>query len=120
MCSYPADSSPSLSFGTILWSPLPHQARILLEVLIDRGIHFFIVQGQASNELISLVEEKVAQSHGKGLSIDWAPQYAVLNHPVSDNIRRVNSDQKATGYFLTNGGSNSTLEAIRAKVPIST
>ncbi|CAD6579906.1 MAG: hypothetical protein TREMPRED_002607, partial [Tremellales sp. Tagirdzhanova-0007] len=94
-----------ISFGTLFWPPSVLQAQVFLDVLVELGIRFVLVQGQATSDHVSVAEEKIRQSGGKGIMVRWAPQNAILNHP-------------GTGCFLTHGGSNSTLEAIRLKVPL--
>ena len=59
------------------------QARVLLDVLVELGIRFVLVQGQATPDHVSVAKEKISQSGGKGIMISWAPQNAILNHPVS-------------------------------------
>ncbi|WVW83988.1 hypothetical protein I302_106013 [Kwoniella bestiolae CBS 10118] len=91
-----------ISFGTLLYPANKQQLSILLDVLIALDKRFVLAQGLASEEIQDMANKKVAESNGKGIMLTWAPQFAILNH-------------KATGWFLTHGGLNSTMEAVRTR-----
>ncbi len=78
-----------------------------------------------SEELKAKVER-----YGNGFFSSWAPQQALLRHPVSvlrstpslvfsrRSTFRLYYRMQATGWFVTHAGLNSTLEAIHAGVPL--
>ncbi|OCF74549.1 hypothetical protein I204_04926 [Kwoniella mangroviensis CBS 8886] len=109
----PRDDKISLQDGHIkkfLDGALAEKGRnslsILLEVLISRDKRFILSLGIASPEIQVMVQEKLdRQGNGKGTYADWAPQLSILKH-------------EATGWFLTHGGANSVLEAIRTRTPM--
>ncbi|WVQ99615.1 hypothetical protein IAU59_006751 [Kwoniella sp. CBS 9459] len=94
-----------ISFGTLLFPAKKHQLAILLDVLIALDIRFVLAQGIASPDIQAMAREKIDASKGKGIYVDWAPQFGILGH-------------EATGWFLTHGGSNSTMEGLRMRVPM--
>ncbi|KAI0675038.1 UDP-Glycosyltransferase/glycogen phosphorylase [Trametes maxima] len=91
-----------ISFGTLDHGTSEIQKlRILLDVIAEFSIPFIM---SYAAELPEEVVEKL-KSYPKGLVVPWVPQQIVLAHP-------------ATGWFLTHGGHNSTLEAVTAGVPL--
>ncbi|WWC62068.1 uncharacterized protein I303_104658 [Kwoniella dejecticola CBS 10117] len=95
----------AVSFGTLLFPANIEQISIMIDVLIAQDKRFVLARGIASPEIQDLIAQKVDQSGGRGIHVDWAPQFAVLQH-------------EATGWFLTHGGSNSTMEAMRTRTPM--
>ncbi|KAI0645438.1 UDP-Glycosyltransferase/glycogen phosphorylase [Trametes meyenii] len=91
-----------ISFGTLNHGTSEVQKlRTLLDVVTELDISFIMSYATESPEEII---EKL-KSYPKGLVVSWAPQQIILDHP-------------ATGWFLTHGGHNSTLEAVAAGVPL--
>nr|XP_019046416.1 hypothetical protein I302_05163 [Kwoniella bestiolae CBS 10118]OCF25346.1 hypothetical protein I302_05163 [Kwoniella bestiolae CBS 10118] len=90
-----------------MFPPKPHQLSLLLDVLIRLNIRFILVQGVAPPELQKLARDKIQGSDyaDKAMLIQWANQYGVLSH-------------EGTGWFLTHGGSNSTMEGLRTRTPM--
>ncbi|OCF60703.1 hypothetical protein L486_00341 [Kwoniella mangroviensis CBS 10435] len=94
-----------ISFGTLLYSANLQQLSILLDVLITLDKRFILALGLASEEIQLMAKKKIDESDGKGIWLNWAPQYPILKH-------------KATGWFLSHGGANSTMEAMRTGTPL--
>ncbi|EJF59052.1 UDP-Glycosyltransferase/glycogen phosphorylase [Dichomitus squalens LYAD-421 SS1] len=93
-----------VSFGSLFWPTDPKKLHAVLGVLMDRNIPFVMSEAAVlSKRLPKEVQEKVVQ-YGYGLVSKWVPQQALLDHP-------------ATGWCLSHGGHNSTLETIMAGVP---
>ncbi|TBU34160.1 hypothetical protein BD311DRAFT_840885 [Dichomitus squalens] len=91
-------------FGSLFWPTDPKKLYAVLGVLMDRNIPFVMSEAAVlSKRLPKEVQEKVVQ-YGYGLVSKWVPQQALLDHP-------------ATGWSLSHGGHNSTLETIMAGVP---
>jgi UDP:flavonoid glycosyltransferase YjiC (YdhE family) len=85
----------------------------MLSVLREMDIPFILSTGGAKGDVRAVCDEMIRESSANGgdegqkwVMADWVPQADVLAH-------------QATGWFLTHGGSNSVLEAIRLKVPLS-
>ncbi|WVQ67587.1 uncharacterized protein L199_005789 [Kwoniella botswanensis] len=94
-----------ISFGTLLFPANLEQLSILLDVLISLDKRFILALGLSSEEAQLMAKEKIDNSDGKGIWLNWAPQYPILKH-------------KATGWFLSHGGANSTMEAMRTGTPL--
>ncbi|WVW83985.1 hypothetical protein I302_106010 [Kwoniella bestiolae CBS 10118] len=96
-----------ISFGTLMFPPKPHQLSVLLDVLIEHEIRFILVQGVAPMELQTLAREKITKNNytDKARLVQWVYQFGVLSH-------------EATGWFVTHGGSNSTMEGLRTRTPM--
>ncbi|WVW83986.1 hypothetical protein I302_106011 [Kwoniella bestiolae CBS 10118] len=100
------DSVIYISFGTLYFAPSLEQLSILLDVLISLDKRFILSLGIASPDIQTMVKDKFdSNGQGKGIYVDWAPQLSVLKH-------------EATGWFLTHGGANSVIEAMRARTPM--
>lgn len=69
------------SFGTLLWPPSVDQARIMLDVLVQLGVIFILVHGQATVGHVEVAKGAVARS--RGILIPWAKRHAILAHSVS-------------------------------------
>lgn len=74
------------SFGSILFAPTKDQLIHLLDVLEELDRQYILVQGNLNPDVRPGVREVMEERVGKnglGLLVDWAPQRAVLGHPVS-------------------------------------
>lgn len=93
---------------------------ILLDVLEEVGLRFIMAEGASPEEIKALMRDRIGKGENKGLFAPWAPQRAILSHPVSSasTIRdRAEETCQATGMFLSHGGSNSAMESILFQVP---
>ncbi|KAL4244955.1 hypothetical protein ABKN59_002821 [Abortiporus biennis] len=68
------------------------------------NIPFIMSHGSPWAVVPDEVKAKV-EKYGQGILSPWSPQQAILAHPV-------------TGWFVSHGGQNSTLEAITSGVPM--
>ncbi|EKM54549.1 glycosyltransferase family 1 protein [Phanerochaete carnosa HHB-10118-sp] len=93
-----------ISFGTVVWTTQPEKVWTFLDVLMDQKIPFIMAQASPFCHLTAEVAQRVKAS-GTGLITSWAPQQAILEHPV-------------TGWFVTHGGFNSITESIHAGIPM--
>ncbi|GJE97780.1 glycosyltransferase family 1 protein [Phanerochaete sordida] len=93
-----------ISLGTVFWPTQPEKMWTFLDVLLDKKIPFIMAH---ASPFCQLPEETVAKvkASGTGLFVPWAPQQAILEHPV-------------TGWFVTHGGFNGIVESIHAGVPM--
>lgn len=96
----------------------------MLDILIELGVRFIFVEGHATDDVCQMAQDKVKRSEGRGLSVKWVQQYAVLAHKV--NLANICSTYlidlitfQAVGSFVSHAGSNSAMESIRMKVPMS-
>ncbi|EKM51754.1 glycosyltransferase family 1 protein [Phanerochaete carnosa HHB-10118-sp] len=93
-----------ISFGTLIWTTQPEKVWTFLDVLVEKKIPFIMSHASPFSQVPDEIQAKVKAS-GTGLIVPWAPQQAILEHPV-------------TGWFLTHGGFNSIVESIYAGVPM--
>jgi hypothetical protein len=70
------------SFGTLQYPARLNQLACMLDVLVDLKLHFILADGIASDDIKAMVKEKVKNAKGRGLSVRWAQQYAILGHKV--------------------------------------
>ncbi|TBU34157.1 UDP-Glycosyltransferase/glycogen phosphorylase [Dichomitus squalens] len=93
-----------ISFGSMFWPTEPEKLWAVFDVLMERHIPFILSTSAVfAKTPPPEVQEKVAQ-YGDAMITDWVPQQYLLDHP-------------ATGWYLSHGGHNSTLETILAGVP---
>lgn len=73
------------------------------------------------------LQEKVSQ-YDNAIVADWVPQQALLDHPVRAPCPSplptscplswlTGHDLQATGWYISHGGHNSTLETIMTSIP---
>ena len=55
---------------------------ILLDVLEELGTRFIMAEGNAPDEIRTMMRERIGKGRSKGLLVTWAPQRAILSHPV--------------------------------------
>ncbi|RPD68621.1 UDP-Glycosyltransferase/glycogen phosphorylase [Lentinus tigrinus ALCF2SS1-7] len=93
-----------ISFGSMFWPMDNAKLWAVIDVLMERNIPFVMscVAAWSSKPPEEMQEQIARYSHG--IMADWVPQHALLNHP-------------ATGWYISHGGHNSTLETILAGVP---
>ncbi|CAL1709844.1 unnamed protein product [Somion occarium] len=92
------------AFGSVCWPAEPEKLWAFLDVVMEHKIPFILSHVSPFANIPDAVKEKVA-GYGLGRLTPWAPQQAVLAHD-------------ATGWFVTHGGHNSTIEAICYSVPM--
>ncbi|GJE92138.1 glycosyltransferase family 1 protein [Phanerochaete sordida] len=93
-----------ISFGTAYWTTKPEQVWTFLDILMEKNIPFIMALASPFCSLPDEVAAKVKAS-GTGLIVPWAPQQALLEHPV-------------TGWFVTHAGFSSITESVHAGVPM--
>ncbi|KAG8921227.1 hypothetical protein FRC03_000375 [Tulasnella sp. 419] len=98
--SHGSKSLVYISFGTV-WYPAgyPNHITALLSSLIETSTPFLFARAPIMFAPIPKEIEEQAISSGLGYFADWAPQAAVLSHPVLQ-------------AFVTHGGANSVFESL--------
>ncbi|TFK86898.1 glycosyltransferase family 1 protein [Polyporus arcularius HHB13444] len=93
-----------ISFGSLFWPVDNAKLWAVLDVIMERNIPFVMscVAAWFSKPPIEMQEKIARYSHG--IMADWVPQQTLLAHP-------------ATGWYISHGGHNSTLETILAGIP---
>ena len=104
----------------MLYAPTEEQITILIDVLEDSRLPFILAEGNAPSEVKDMLRGRIGKGSNKGLLVTWAPQSAILSHPVCNAVGCEGTDdlQKSTALFLTHGGSNSAMESILFQVPM--
>ncbi|XP_072991596.1 anthocyanin 3'-O-beta-glucosyltransferase-like [Typha latifolia] len=101
------DSKPCHSVVYVCFGSLSHQTVAQLHEIssgLEESNHYFI---WVMSKCIEGYEEGIKEQ-GKGvITVGWAPQTEILNHP-------------AVGGFVTHCGMNSVLESVSAGVPMIT
>ncbi|RPD61324.1 UDP-Glycosyltransferase/glycogen phosphorylase [Lentinus tigrinus ALCF2SS1-6] len=93
-----------ISFGSVFWPMDNAKLWAVLNVIMERNIPFVLSCVAAfSAKPPAEMQEQIAQ-YSHGIMTDWVPQQALLAHP-------------ATGWYISHGGHNSTLETIMAGIP---
>ncbi|KAI0630196.1 UDP-Glycosyltransferase/glycogen phosphorylase [Trametes polyzona] len=94
-----------ISFGSLFWPKNPTRLWAIIEVLIEKNVPFVMSKGAAlATPMPEDIKAKI-EKYGNAVVSDWVPQQSLLEHP-------------ATGWYLTHGGHNSTIESIMAGVPM--
>ncbi|KAI0745747.1 UDP-Glycosyltransferase/glycogen phosphorylase [Earliella scabrosa] len=94
-----------VSFGSLFWPSDTAKLCAVLEVLAEQNIPFVMSCGaEFSTQSPADIQERLSQ-YKHAVITDWVPQHALLNH-------------LATGWYISHGGHNSTLEAIDAGIPM--
>ncbi|KAI0823685.1 UDP-Glycosyltransferase/glycogen phosphorylase [Trametes gibbosa] len=93
-----------ISFGSMFFPLNPEVFAAFLGVVMEQNIPF-IVSHPSPFAVFSDELKKKVEEYGNGLFSPWSPQQTLLNH-------------RATGWFVSHAGFNSTLEAIHAGVPL--
>lgn len=76
------------SFGSVVFAPSEQQLSILFDVLEELHLPFILAQGNAQEgncppEVRDMMLQRVGKGKNRGLLLPWAPQRAILDHPVS-------------------------------------
>ncbi|KAI0780038.1 UDP-Glycosyltransferase/glycogen phosphorylase [Fomes fomentarius] len=94
-----------ISFGSLFWPSDNAKLWAVLDVLMEKNIPFVMSCAAAfSTHPPAEIQEKMAQ-YGHAVMTNWVPQQALLEH-------------LATGWYISHGGHNSTLETINAGIPL--
>ncbi|PAV17483.1 UDP-Glycosyltransferase glycogen phosphorylase [Pyrrhoderma noxium] len=101
---YGSHSVLYISFGSIFWFTDSSKIVPLLDVILDQRIPFILSIASPSAVLSEELKKRILNS-GCACITTWAPQADILNH-------------KATGWFISHCGHNSTLEALSSGVPM--
>ncbi|TFK85644.1 glycosyltransferase family 1 protein [Polyporus arcularius HHB13444] len=93
-----------ISFGSLFWPMDNAKLWAVLDVIMERNIPFVLSCAAAFfMKPPAEMQGQIAQ-YPHGIMTDWVPQQALLAHP-------------ATGWYISHGGHNSTLETIMAGIP---
>ncbi|KAJ8469425.1 hypothetical protein ONZ51_g8997 [Trametes cubensis] len=92
-----------ISFGSIFFPLKPDILATFLEAVMELNIPFILSHPSPFAVFSEELKQKV-EDYGHGMFSPWVPQQTILSHP-------------ATGWFVTHGGFNSTVECIHAGVP---
>jgi hypothetical protein len=90
-CASPRPRSPLMcvaSFGSVVFAPSEQQLSILFDILEELHLPFILAQGNAQDgncppEVREMMLQRVGKGKNRGLLLPWAPQRAILDHPVS-------------------------------------
>ncbi|KAI0790764.1 UDP-Glycosyltransferase/glycogen phosphorylase [Abortiporus biennis] len=104
LTSHGPESLLYISFGSVFWPIQPEKMWAVLDVIMEKQIPFILSHGSPVAMIPDEVKVKVDE-YALGKLTSWSPQQAILAHPV-------------TGWFMTHGGQNSTMEAVTAGVPM--
>lgn len=61
---------------------------VMLDVLEELGCRYIMAEGNAPEAVREMMSDRIGKGRDKGLLVPWAPQRAVLSHPVSDARRK--------------------------------
>ncbi|KAM5530977.1 hypothetical protein V8D89_015359 [Ganoderma adspersum] len=93
-----------ISFGSVFF-PLDLEIfTAFLDAVMSQHVPFILSHPSPFAAMPDDLKTRI-EAYGHGLLSPWSPQQTILRHP-------------ATGWFLSHGGFNSTLEAINAGVPL--
>ncbi|RDX55143.1 UDP-Glycosyltransferase/glycogen phosphorylase [Lentinus brumalis] len=108
LASHSEGSLIYISFGSLFWPVDNAKLWAVLDVIMERNIPFVMscVAAWFSKPPVEMQEKIACYSHG--IMADWVPQQTLLAHPMSS---------QATGWYISHGGHNSTLETILAGIP---
>ena len=70
----------------MLYPPSFDQVRVLIDVLDEVGARYVMAEGNAPAQVKEHLKSRVGKGQSKGLLVTWAPQRAVLSHPVRDHV----------------------------------
>ena len=70
------------SFGSVLYAPTEEQIGILLDVLDELDMRYIMAEGNAPSEIKDMMRARIGTGKSQGLLVAWAPQRAILSHPV--------------------------------------
>ncbi|RPD59822.1 UDP-Glycosyltransferase/glycogen phosphorylase [Lentinus tigrinus ALCF2SS1-6] len=90
-----------IAFGSMFWPLDDEKFMAVLEILMEKNIPFVLSSAGATKK--TELQEKLTQ-YANAIMADWVPQQALLDHP-------------ATGWYISHGGHNSTIETIMASIP---
>jgi hypothetical protein len=95
---------PQVAFGTNFYPKDSTKLHAFIDELLQSGTPFLWSHASPFAKVPEELGKKITAS-GYGFHSNWVPQRAVLKH-------------KATGWFVSHGGWNSTQEALSLRVPM--
>ncbi|RPD68622.1 UDP-Glycosyltransferase/glycogen phosphorylase [Lentinus tigrinus ALCF2SS1-7] len=93
-----------VSFGSLFWPTDDAKLWAVLETIMEKNIPFVMSCAAEFFRPPEGMEDKLS-AYGNAIVSKWVPQQALLEHP-------------ATGWFLSHGGLNGTMETIMAGIPL--
>ncbi|KAI0785598.1 hypothetical protein C8Q75DRAFT_809194 [Abortiporus biennis] len=93
-----------ISFGSLFFPMNQDKLRVVIDVVIEKGIPFIMCYGAHSAQIPEDVQRKI-DCCDVALASPWVPQQAILAHP-------------ATSWFLSHCGQSGSFESITAGVPM--
>ncbi|EJF59604.1 UDP-Glycosyltransferase/glycogen phosphorylase [Dichomitus squalens LYAD-421 SS1] len=93
-----------ISFGCAMWPKHPEKLWTFLDAVMELQIPFILSHASNDATIPQEIKDKV-DCYGLGLLSPFCPQQMILNH-------------QATGWFVTQCGQGSVLEAVNAGVPM--
>jgi len=73
-------------FGTSFWPPTNQQTKVFLSALEESGLRVLLVPCQVDEEVKEVSAEWAEKMGEKAMMSDWAPQWEILAHPVTQAL----------------------------------
>ncbi|RDX55144.1 UDP-Glycosyltransferase/glycogen phosphorylase [Lentinus brumalis] len=104
LASHGENSVIYISFGSLFWPTDNAKLWAVLETIMEKNIPFVMSCAAEFFRPPDGMDDKLS-AYGNAIVAKWVPQQALLEHP-------------ATGWFLSHGGLNGTIETIMAGIPL--